>query len=168
MARAPLFPIALLLALAACGDAKRPAEASAVPAAAVPAAAAPVFDPVADAAKSYRVGAALTPADLKKGARGQLAIDIEMTRTDVHVQREFPLKATLAPSAGLRLAKDSLGHADAADPSAAGRGWKVPLTAAQSGPQEVDVALRFAICKESEPAWCVVRNDTVTASVEVR
>lgn len=166
MARAPKFPIALLLALAACGEAKKPAEARPAPSA--PAASAPAFDPVADAAKSYRVAAALAPADLKKGSKGLLAIDIEMTQPDVHVQSEFPLKATLTPSAGLKLAKPSLGHADATDPAAVGRGWKVAVTAAQSGPQKVDVALRFAICRESEPAWCVVRNDTVTASVEVR
>jgi hypothetical protein len=105
---------------------------------------------------------------LKRGGAATVVLTIEILRPDVHVQQEFPLKATLIGSAGLRLAKGTLGHADAVDPLAKDRHWNVGVTAKARGEQRVDVALRFAICKETEPAWCVVRNESVSAAVQVR
>jgi hypothetical protein len=179
MSRGARLSILLLLA-AACGEAKKPAPppaatptaevkpaAPAVAASPTPAIAQP-FDAVGEAAGSYRVGAVMAPSVLKSGAKAVVVVTIEMTRPDVHVQKEFPLKATLVATRGLKLAKASVGHADAVDPAAGDRHWNVPVTAVGRGEQRVDVALRFAICRETEPAWCVVRNETVSAAAEVR
>ena len=179
MSRGARFAITLLLA-AACGEAKKPTPtpAGVPPLASQPASPQPVtgaspadaqpFDAVGEAAASYRVGASIAPVTLKNGASGIVVLTIEMNRRDIHVQKEFPLKASLVATRGLKLAKGSVGHADAVDAEAGDRHWNVPVTAAGKGPQKVDVALRFAICKETEPAWCVVRNDSVSAAVVVR
>jgi hypothetical protein len=91
-----------------------------------------------------------------------------MVRPDVHVQKEFPLKVTLSPTAGLGLTASTLGHAEARDPEAKGRDWKVEVKPLAAGAQQVSVELRFAVCKESEPAWCVVRNEKLSATAVVR
>jgi hypothetical protein len=161
------FAIPLVL-LAACGESK-PAPAPPPPSAAVaPATKAPPFDPVADAAASFRVTAAITPAELAPGKTGQLALAIEITRPNVHVQKEFPLKVELSASPGLKPGKTELRHADAVDPAGVERRWSVPVKAAGRGPQRIDALARFAICRESEPEWCVVREEKISAAVEVR
>jgi hypothetical protein len=151
------------LLAAACGDAGRSPQAP--PSAAAPAA--PV-DAVGEAAGSYRLQTAFTPGAVGPGATSTLSIEIVMTRPDVHVQQEFPLRVTLTPSAGLSLPKTTLGHADAVEPGAKGRRWETTVKTTGKGQQKVDASLRFAVCKESEPAWCVTRNELVTAAVEVR
>lgn len=153
----------LLLVVAACGEGKPTAGA---PAAAPPVA--PPLDAVGEAAASYRLSASIQPAELARGASGALALTIEMARPDVHVQKEFPLKVMLSPTAGLGLSTSRLGHAEARDPEAKGRDWKVDVKGIAAGAQQVDVELRFAVCKESEPAWCVVRNEKLSAAVAVR
>jgi len=160
--RRSLLTFALLLS-AACGDAGKPAPAT--PAAGAPA---PAVDAVAEASASYRVHGAITPAAIPRGRKASLTLEIEPTREDVHVQAEFPLKVSLTAGAGVGLAKTVLGHADAADPGARGRRWEVAVEAAESGPRRIEAALRFAICKESEPAWCVTRNETVNVPFDVR
>jgi len=158
-----LLPFAILL-LAACGEAKKPAP----PVGGAAPAAASAGDAVAEALGSYGVTATMSPAVLAKGGKGTLALEIVMARPDVHVQAEFPLKVALAPSAGLAVAKQALGHADAVDPAAKGRRWDVGVVAEATGAQQVEATIRFALCKETEPLWCVTRNETVRASVEVR
>lgn len=159
MSRSPalLLPLAAA-ALLACGDAKPPAAPA--PAEGV--------DAVGEAAASYRVVAAVTPESVARGGRSALGVEIVMTRPDVHVQAEFPLKVTLAATPGLAIEKTLLGHADAVDPAAKGRRWEVPVAATAAGPQKVDVVLRFALCKETEPLWCVTRNETASVPLEVR
>ena len=164
MKRLPFAALPLVAVLAAsCGD--RGAGSAPPPAAAAPSAA---HDAVGEAAASYRVTALAAPASVARGGRATVSVEIAMTRPDVHVQQEFPLKVSLAPSAGLKVSKTVLGHADALQPEAKGRRWEVDATASERGPQEVQAALRFAICKETEPAWCVTRSEAVRASVEVR
>jgi hypothetical protein len=152
MTRGFPFSLALVL-LAACGSGK--------PAAVDPAV-------VTEAAASYRVGATIEPGTLTRGAKAGLAVTIEMLRPDVHVQKEFPLKVLLTSSPGLSLGAATLGHAEALDPASKGRAWKVELKPVSAGAQRVDVELRFAVCKETEPAWCVVRNEKVAVRVAVR
>lgn len=166
MVRTPFRPLPLALSVllaAACGEAKKPAAPA-------PSASAPAegFDAVGEAAASYRVGAVVAPGPVARGGKVTLAIDIEMTRPDVHVQAEFPLKVALTTSAGLAVPKPLLGHADAVDPAAKGRRWEVPVAAQAAGAQHVEAALRFALCKETEPLWCVTRSETVRVAVEVR
>jgi hypothetical protein len=181
MSRGASLAFALLLT-AACGEAKKPAPPPVVaqPAPAAqptapppsqpggPATPAPQFDAVSEAAASYRIGASVAPAILKRNAKGLVVVTIEMTRPDVHVQKEFPLSVTLVASRGLKLAKGTVGHADAVDSTGGGRQWNVPLTTVGKGPQKVDVAFRFAVCKETAPEWCVVRNEKLSAAAEVR
>jgi hypothetical protein len=162
MIRRP-FAIAFCALAAACGDAGKPAAPP--PAAAAPPA---PYDAVAEAAGSYQVRAAFAPASVARGAKATLAIEIVMTRADVHVQQEFPLKVTLAPSPGVGIPKPTLVHADAVDPAAKGRRWDVTARAGAAGRQQVEATLRFAICKETAPEWCVTRNETVTAALDVR
>jgi hypothetical protein len=162
MARGLSLSLALLL-VAACGEGR---PTAAVPAVTPPPAAA--LDAVGEAAASYRLGAAIQPAELVRGSNGTLAVTIEMVRPDVHVQKEFPLKVTLSPTAGLGLSASTLGHSEARDPDAKGRDWKIDVKPLAPGAQQVGVELRFAVCKESEPAWCVVRNEKLTATVAVR
>jgi hypothetical protein len=158
-----LLPL-LALALAACGDAGTkgnppPPAVSAPP---------PPSDAVGEAARSYRIGGSISPSPLARGSSGTLTLEIALTRPDVHVQQEFPLKVTLQPSAGLAPDRMTLGHAQAKDPAAKGRRWEVGVRAVAPGRQQILADVRFAICKESEPAWCVTRNERVTAEVEVR
>jgi hypothetical protein len=183
MSRGAILSFAMLLIAAACGEAKKPAPppvaarptppspsqpAAPQSAPVAPATLAPQFDAVSEAAASYRVGASVAPAILKRNAKGLVVVTIEMTRPDVHVQKEFPLSVTIVASRGLKLAKGTVGHADAVDPAGGDRQWNVPLKAVGKGPQKVDVAFRFAICRETAPAWCVVRNDQLSAAAEVR
>lgn len=165
MIHSPLRALSLTLLLAAaCGKPSAPPATSPAP----PPAPAGTTDPAAEAAASYRVTAAIAPAAVPLGGKATLTIEIAMTRPDVHVQSEFPLKVTLAPSDGLAAAKPSVGHADSVDASAKGRRWEVPIAAKAGGHQEVQATLRFALCNETEPLWCVTRTDTVRAGVEVR
>jgi hypothetical protein len=158
----PAFAIALCtLVASACGDGRS------APAAPAGSAAAHV-DAVSEAAASYELRAAFSPAAVARGAPTTLAVEIVMRRPDVHVQREFPLKIALAASPGVTLSKAALGHADAVDPGAKGRRWEIPATAGAAGAQRADASLRFAICKEAEPAWCVTRTETLGASLDVR
>lgn len=162
MTHRPLLAFALLLA-AACGDADKPAPAS--PASGAPA---PAFDAVAEATASYRVHGAISPAVVARGGKASLTLEIELTRRDVHVQAEFPLRVSLSAGPGVGLAKAVLGHADAVEPGAPGRRWEVAVEAGESGPRRVEAAMRFAICKESEPAWCITRDETVSVPFDVR
>ena len=155
------LPLALL---AGCGGSDGTAQKAPPPAAAQK----PAFDPVADAASSFRVVAAITPEQLAVGRAGKLRLAVEITKPEVHVQKEFPLRVTLAGSQGIALSKTLLGHAEASDPAGRERHWEVALKGTEKGPQRVDVALRFAICRETEPEWCVVREEKVSASAEVR
>lgn len=165
MPRASLLFLTALLA-AACGDAAKslPPARAGLPGATP----APALDAVGEAAASYRVSASFDPGRVRAGGTTRLTVTIEPTRPDVHVQREFPLRVALRPSLGVKVGRDALGHADAADPSAAGRRWDVPVSATARGGQSVNVALRFAVCKETEPAWCVTRNESIDAPLAVR
>lgn len=170
MSRSPslLLSIAAAALLAAgcgdsCGRAKPPARATGPTSATGEAP-----DAVVEAAASYRFAAAVTPAAVPKGGKAALTVEIVMERPDVHVQQEFPLKLGLAATPGLAIEKALLGHADAVDPAAKGRRWEVPVAAKAAAPQKVDVVLRFALCKETEPLWCVTRNETASLPLEVR
>ncbi|HSM93343.1 MAG TPA: hypothetical protein VLT47_10700 [Anaeromyxobacteraceae bacterium] len=158
-----LLALSLCALLAACGDGRKPPAAPPAPSARTGGA-----DAVSEAAGSYEVRAGFSPASVARGGASTLAIEIVMRRPDVHVQSEFPLRVSLAPSAGLVPAKASLGHADALDPAAKGRRWEIATNATAAGAQGVTASLRFAICKEAEPAWCVTRNETLTAALDVR
>jgi hypothetical protein len=156
--RSLLLSLPILLN-AACGDSGKPAAPPPRPVG---------ISPETEAEASFRINASIAPDAVPRGGKAALVIEIAVTRPDVHVQKEFPLKVSLTPSAGVALGKASLGHADSVDPEARGRRWEVPVVVNAGGHQEVTAALRFAVCKETEPMWCVTRAERARASVEVR
>lgn len=126
--------------------------------------AAQAADPGAEAARSYKLDVAATPAALKVGGAGALTITITpLEKTHVHPQA--PLKVTLAASPGLGLAKGTLGRADLADPKAEAPRFQVPFSAAAAGPQELTAKVDFFICSDQ---WCVKQIREVKVPVDVK
>ncbi len=139
--------------------------ACAVLAAAVAAGPARAADPGGEAARSYRLETAGTTQSLKVGEKGKLVLSIEPLEPGIHIHPQAPLKIRLEASAGLKLAKAQLGHADAVDPKAAGRRFEVPFTATAAGKQEGRATLDFFVCSDT---WCVKQARQVTLPVDVR
>ncbi len=128
---------------------------------ALPAAAADAPDP----AKTYRVSTDGSTQALEVGKKGKVVVDVVPLEKGIHVNREFPLKYKVEPSAGLKVEKVEWKRADAVNPDAENPRFEIPFTAAAKGAQQVTVAMRFAICSD---AWCVPQTRTVTVPVEVR
>lgn len=161
---------ALVVLAAACGASKLPA-APIEPKGETASAPAPRKDGptlVTDAATSYRIRSGLSSPEAVVGKKANFTLFIQPTRPDVHVQAEFPLKVTLSSDAGLDLEKKELGHKDAQDVNAPSRRWEVGFTARTPGKHVVTAKMRFAICREGEPAWCVTRDETVATGFEAR
>lgn len=142
-----------------------PRFACAVVAAALAAGPAWAADPGGEAARSYRVETAGSTQSLKVGQKGKLVLSIEPLQPTIHIDPRAPLKVRLEASAGLKLAKVELRHADAVDPKADGRRFEVPFTATGAGKQEGRATLDFFICSD---AWCVKQARQVTFPVDVR
>ena len=131
--------------------------------AAGPTAAADPADPGAEAARSYRISTDGTTRDVKAGGDGKLVLAIEPL-TKVHVHPQAPLRIALeAP--GVKLAKTSLGHADAVDPKAEAPRFEVPFVAQAKGRQDLKAKLDFFICSD---AWCVKQMKEVVVPVDVK
>lgn len=121
-------------------------------------------DPGAEAARSYRLDVTATPAALKVGGEGTLAVAITpLEKTHVHPQA--PLKVTLSASPGLTVAKASLGRGDLSDPKAEAPSFKVPFKAAAAGAQELTAKVDFFICSDQ---WCVKQIRDVKVAVDVK
>jgi hypothetical protein len=128
---------------------------------AVPALAA---DPGAEAARSYKLDVTATPAALRVGGEGALAIAITpLEKTHVHPQA--PLKVTLGASPGLSLSKGALGRGDLSDPKAEAPTFKVPFKATAAGAQELTAKVDFFICSDQ---WCVKQVRDVKIAVDVK
>ncbi len=120
-------------------------------------------DPGAEAARSYRLDTAGSTTAVKPGGQGKLVLAI-VPIAKVHVHPQAPLKVTLE-SAGLALAKTSLGHQDAVDPKAEGPRFEVPFVAQQKGRQDAKAKLDFFICSDQ---WCVKQVKDVVVPVDVK
>jgi hypothetical protein len=118
-----------------------------------------------NAAATYKVVTDGSTGTLKVGEKGKVVVAVEPLEKGIHVNREFPLKYKVEPSAGLRVEKLEWKRTDAVDPGADNPRFEIPFTATGKGAQQVAVQMRFAICSD---AWCVPQTRTVTAAVQVR
>lgn len=117
------------------------------------------------AATSYQVVTDGSTRSLAVGQKGKVVVAVAPLARGIHVNREFPLKYKVEPSAGLKVDKLEWKRSDAVDPSADNPRFEIPFTAAARGAQQVAVQMRFAICSDD---WCVPQTRTVTVPVEVR
>lgn len=119
----------------------------------------------ANAASTYKVVTDGSSRTLEVGKKGKVVVDVVPLEKGIHVNREFPLKYKVEPSAGLKVDKVEWKRADAVDPAAENPRFEIPVTAAVRGGQSVTVQMRFAICSD---AWCVPQTKTVTVPIDVR
>jgi hypothetical protein len=121
-------------------------------------------DPGADVAKNYRLETEGTTRTLPAGGTGTLVLSVvPLEGTKVHPAA--PLKITLSSTAGLKLAREALGRADAVDPKALGPRFEVPFTAVAAGAQEARAKIEFYLCSEE---WCVRQTRDVSVAVAVK
>jgi hypothetical protein len=120
-------------------------------------------DPAADAATSYRLDTAASTTELRTGDAGKFVVTI-VPEEKIHVHPQAPLRIVVE-SAGLSLARRSLGHKDAVDPTAGALRFEVPFTAPKAGRYAVQAKLDFFICSD---AWCVKQTRDVTVAVTVK
>lgn len=107
-------------------------------------------------------------APLKAGAKGQLVIAITPKAGvpgNPHVSEQAPLQAKLASSAGLRLAKEQLGRADAKATQTHGTELTVAFDAVAAGKQQITGKMDFFVCTDK---WCLRQERDVTAAVDVK
>ena len=119
----------------------------------------------ANAASTYKVLTDGSSRTLRVGERGKVVVVVDPLEKGIHVNREFPLKYRVEPSAGLQVEKTEWKRADAVDPGAENPRFEIPVVASAKGAQQVSVHMRFAICSDS---WCVPQTRTVTVAIEVR
>jgi hypothetical protein len=118
-----------------------------------------------NAASTYKVVTEGSARTLAVGAKGKVVVDVVPLEKGIHVNREFPLKYKVEPSAGLRVDKVEWKRSDAVDPGAENPRFEIPVTATARGAQQVVVQMRFAICSD---AWCVPQTKAVTVPIEVK
>ncbi len=119
----------------------------------------------ANAASTYKVVTDGSSRTLQVGKKGKVVVDVVPLEKGIHVNREFPLKYKVEPSAGLVVDKVEWRRTDAVDPSAENPRFEIPVTAVSKGGQSVSVQMRFAICSD---AWCVPQTRTVTVPIDVK
>ena len=119
----------------------------------------------ANAGSTYKIVTDGSSRTLEVGKKGKVVVDVVPLEKGIHVNREFPLKYKVEPSAGLKVDKVEWKRTDAVDPAAENPRFEIPVTAAARGGQQVAVQMRFAICSD---AWCVPQTRTVTIPIEVK
>jgi hypothetical protein len=119
----------------------------------------------ASAASTYKVSTDGSSRTLAVGGKGKVVVDVVPLEKGIHVNREFPLRYRVEPSAGLKVDKVEWKRPDAVDPAAENPRFEIPVTATAKGAQQVAVQMRFAICSD---AWCVPQTRTVTVPIDVR
>jgi len=119
----------------------------------------------ANAASTYKVVTDGSSRTLEVGKKGKVVVDVVPLEKGIHVNREFPLKYKVEPSAGLKVDKTEWKREDAVDPKAENPTFQIPVTATAKGAQQVAVQMRFAICSD---AWCVPQTKTVTIAIDVK
>ncbi len=118
-----------------------------------------------NAASTYKVVTDGSSRTLEVGKKGKVVVDVVPLEKGIHVNREFPLKYKVTPSAGLAVDKVEWKREDAVDAKAENPSFEIPVRALAKGSQQVSVHMRFAICSES---WCVPQTKTVTVVIDVK
>jgi hypothetical protein len=118
-----------------------------------------------NAASTYKVVTDGSSRTLDLGKKGKVVVDVVPLEKGIHVNRDFPLKYKVEPSAGLKVDKTEWKREDAVDPKAENPSFQIPVTATAKGAQQVAVQMRFAICSD---AWCVPQTRTVTVAIDVK
>jgi hypothetical protein len=119
----------------------------------------------ASAASTYRISTDGSSRSLDLGKAGKVVVDVVPLEKGIHVNKDFPLRYRVEPSAGLKVFKLEWKRPDAVDPAAENPRFVIPVTASARGAQQVTVQMRFAICSD---AWCVPQTRTVTVPIDVR
>ena len=119
----------------------------------------------ANAASTYKIVTDGSSRTLEVGKKGKVVVDVVPLEKGIHVNREFPLKYKVEPSAGLKVDKLEWKRPDAVDPAAENPRFEIPVTAVAKGSHQVSVQMRFAICSD---AWCVPQTKAVTIPIEVK
>jgi hypothetical protein len=111
------------------------------------------------------------PADAKPGAETVAKITVTPGK-GYHVNTEYPIKLTLAPAAGVTLAKAELtagGHDKARGDAAAleeqGLTFQVKLTPSASGSYTVNGKFKFAVCDANQ---CLPKKENIAITVAAR
>lgn len=118
-----------------------------------------------NAASTYKVVTDGSSRTLRVGEKGKVVVVVDPLEKGIHVNRDFPLKYKVEPSAGLQVEKREWKRGDAVDPSAENPRFEIPVVAFAKGAQQVAVRMRFAICSDS---WCVPQTKTVTVAIDVK
>ncbi|BDG07773.1 hypothetical protein [Anaeromyxobacter paludicola] len=118
-------------------------------------------DAASEAAGSYTLETAGTTEQVRPGAPGKLVLFIH-PKAGTHVHPQAPLAIALEAPAGVKLAKEKLGHKDAVDPKAEAPRFEVPFTAAAAGRYELKAAIDFFICSDT---WCVKQSRALSVPV---
>jgi len=119
----------------------------------------------ANAASTYKVVTDGSSRTLRVGEKGKVVVVVEPLEKGIHVNRDFPLKYKVEPTAGLKVEKSEWKRGDAVDPGAENPRFEIPVVGATKGAQQVAVLMRFAICSDS---WCVPQTKTVTVAIDVK
>jgi hypothetical protein len=120
-------------------------------------------DAGSEAAKSYRIVTSDSTASLQVGQKGRLVLAVEPLVDKVHVNAQAPLRIALESTAGMKLEKDRLAHADAT--AGAASRFEVAFVALAPGRQEAKARLDFYICSD---LWCVKQTRNVSIAVDVK
>ena len=114
------------------------------------------------AASAYKIEST-SSLKLKKGEKGDAHVTI-VPRSDAHVSPDAPLSMALSSGPNVQLAKTKLGRGDGTPTAQQGVEFKIPVTAAAAGKDEVKGQLSFFICTEK---LCERQKREVTVPVTV-
>jgi hypothetical protein len=159
----------LFIAAALCGgllgcsksEAPTPAPVEPAPSAAPAPAAAPAPTPSIED-KTFKLALVSEPA-YTAGAPAKLKLVLE-ARGGYHVNQDYPIKIDLKAPAAVKLAKASLGKADAAEFGEPAAKFDVPFTA-ESGAHQLTADVDFAVCT---PETCMPDQRTLAVSLNVK
>src|SRR4051812_19166099 len=99
-----------------------------------------------EGARAYKIETT-SSLKLKKGEKADAHVTI-VPRSDAHVSPDAPLSMALSTGPSLQLAKTKLGRTDGTATSEKGVDFRIPVTAAATGKDEVKGQLTFFICTE--------------------
>ena len=103
-------------------------------------------------------------ADGAAGSEATAAIKV-VPATGYHVSTEFPMKLTLTPPAGVKLAKTELAKADADQFTEQGLALSVKATAEKAGSYEIKGCFKVGVCDKDS---CHPKKQPITITVAAK